>query len=101
MTRHWAMSLSGAVSFRLWATLVLNVPMPASTTIDFSALTAPMPEAEVKQWKIMAKASGAAWATWQAGNVVAVVFIVPFALIFFGILFGFGGFAFDLASASG
>ncbi|HEV7740911.1 MAG TPA: hypothetical protein VGO65_00690 [Pseudolysinimonas sp.] len=75
--------------------------MPASTTIDFSALTAPMPEAEVKQWKIMAKASGAAWATWQAGNVVAVVFIVPFALIFFGILFGFGGFAFDLASASG
>ena len=75
--------------------------MAASTTIDFAPLTTPMPDTEVKAWKTLAKASGAAWATWQVGNIIAVVAVVPFALIFFGILFGFGTFAFDFASQSG
>ncbi|MEO8261236.1 MAG: hypothetical protein ABI566_01590 [Pseudolysinimonas sp.] len=70
-----------------------------TTTIDFSALTQPMPDSEVDAWKAKAKASGATWATWQAGSIIAVVFVVPIALfLIFGAL-GMGSILASLASS--
>ena len=40
----------------------------------------PMPEDEVKAWKTRRRRPGAPWASWQAGNIVALVFVIPFAL---------------------
>lgn len=58
-------------------------------TIDFAPLTTPISEDAVRAWKAQAKASGAPWASLQAGSIVAIVLVVPFALMFFAIALSF------------
>jgi hypothetical protein len=52
------------------------------TTIDFASLNAPLPDEQVRAFKARAKAAGEPWATWQAGQVIGVVLVVPIALVF-------------------
>ena len=64
--------------------------MATSTTIDFSPLTTPLSDDAVKAWKAQAKASGASWASFSAANIVALVLVVPFALVFLFVALGIG-----------
>jgi hypothetical protein len=73
----------------------------AATTIDFAPLTAPMPEEAVRAWKAQAKASGAPWASVQTGSILAVVFMIPFAVIMVVVAFAFGAIVFSSAAESG
>lgn len=79
--------------------LCLNENVP-TTTIDFSALTEPLPESEVQAWKAEAKASGATWAGWQPGNIIAIVLVVPITVLLLPMLFGMGGMFVTLAAQS-
>lgn len=83
------MSLCGSIS-----------SMP-TTAIDFAPLTTPMPEAEVQAWKARAKASGAPWASLQVGSILAIVLVVPFAIVFLVIAFGFASAVFANTGGSG
>jgi hypothetical protein len=65
----------------------------ATSTIDFSALQTPMPDAEVQAWKAQAKANGMSWATWNPANIVGMVLIVPVVLAFAGAIIGITVFA--------
>ena len=65
--------------------------MSGPTTIDFAALTDPVPEAEVQAFKTQAKAAGAAWASWQPGQIVGVLIMFPFLLVFGVIGLSFAG----------
>jgi len=94
MTRHWAMSLLRPhVGFTRF--------MATSTSIDFTPLSTPMSEDAVKAWKAQAKASGAGWASMSAGNIIAIVLVIPVAFAFFSIAISFGVFTFNAASRSG
>jgi hypothetical protein len=72
-----------------------------TTTIDWRALTEPMPESEVKAWKQKAKASGAPWATWQAGSIIAVVVFIPIVLFLIAIFGSMGALFVSLAGQTG
>jgi hypothetical protein len=52
------------------------------TTIDFTPLTTPVPDEQVRAYKTQAKAAGEPWATWRAGQVLGIVLIVPVVLVF-------------------
>ena len=72
-----------------------------TTTIDFRPLTDPMPEEEVRAWKDKSKASGATWANWHTGNIIAIVVVIPVALfLIFGTV-GFSSLLVNLAADSG
>jgi hypothetical protein len=75
--------------------------MATSTAIDFSPLTTPMPEEAVRAWKAQAKASGAGWAGLNVSNIVAIVVVVPFAVLFLVMAFGFGTLLIQAAADTG
>jgi hypothetical protein len=68
----------------------------AVRVVDYSALTAPLQPGEVQAFRAAARSSGAPWASVSLNNIVAVVFLGFFALIFF---FVFGGVALSFVSA--
>jgi hypothetical protein len=72
--------------------------MATSTTIDFSPLTTPLADDAVAAWKAQAKASGAPWASFSAGNIVALVLLVPFALVFLFVALGVGSVFINVAA---
>lgn len=74
--------------------------MATSTTIDFSPLTTPLPDDAVKAWKAQAKASGASWASVSAGNIIALVLLVPFVVVFLFVALGVGSMLINVAAGS-
>jgi hypothetical protein len=72
--------------------------MATSTAIDFSPLTTPLSDDAVRAWKAQAKASGAPWASFSAANIVALVLLVPFAVVFFVVALGIGGVFINVAA---
>ncbi|MGN6503363.1 MAG: hypothetical protein ACTHKX_10755 [Pseudolysinimonas sp.] len=72
--------------------------MTTSTAIDFSPLTTPLSDDAVAAWKAQAKASGAPWASFSAGNIVALVLLVPFALVFLFVALGVGSVFINVAA---
>ncbi|MEZ5189862.1 MAG: hypothetical protein R2717_02525 [Schumannella sp.] len=54
--------------------------MPSS--IDFTALTTPLPPEQVRAWKAQAVASGAPWARLQPAEITALAIGAPFLLLF-------------------
>src|SRR5690349_10193618 len=72
-----------------------------TTTIDFRPLTDPMPEEEVRAWRDRSKASGATWANWQTGNIIAILVVVPVALFMVFGAVGFSAVFVNLAADSG
>jgi hypothetical protein len=75
--------------------------MATSTAIDWAPLTTPLSEDEVTTWKAQAKASGKPWASISGQNIVALVILIPFALVFVFVALGFSAAIFNLGSDSG
>jgi hypothetical protein len=58
-----------------------------TTTIDFTPLTTPLPDAQVRAWKAQAKASGQPWASVQWRSVLGLLVLIPAVLVMFGVTF--------------
>jgi nitrate reductase NapE component len=59
------------------------------TTIDFSALSDPLPEAEVQAWKAKAKAAGNSWAMWNPSQILGAFLLVRVVLGLVGLFIVF------------